>query len=350
MTLLRHLDRRRFEVSLGVVDGRGAAYRDDVPADVEFIDLKFQRIRYALPAIIRMIWRRRPDVVVSTLGQLNLALGMSRPILPRQTRFVARESVVVSALLRDMALGRLWALGYRMFYRRFDRVICQSRDMQDDLERQFGIGRQQTTLIPNPVDILRVRRLAAEAVDTGMIRAPGATPEVVHLVSAGRLVHQKGFDILIDAIARLADRRLRLTILGEGRLRAALERQSRALGVHQQVRFAGFQKNPFPFFARADAFVLASRFEGLPNAVLEALACRTPVIATPAPGGVEEILSEVAGCRLAAGVDADSLAAAISDVMPGRRLPENVVDRYAVNRVTQQYESLLAAPGDSACA
>ena len=76
-----------------------------------------------------------------------------------------------------------------------------------------------------------------------------------------------------------------LTLLGEGPLRPELERLAQQSGVADRVHFVGFQKNPYPFFAQADAFVLSSRYEGFPNVVLEALACGTPVIATPAPGG-----------------------------------------------------------------
>ena len=70
VTLLRHMNRSLFRLGLAVVDMREAVYRDDVPEDVEFIDLGCTRVRYALPKIMRLIWRRRPDVVFSTLGHL----------------------------------------------------------------------------------------------------------------------------------------------------------------------------------------------------------------------------------------------------------------------------------------
>ena len=88
---------------------------------------------------------------------------------------------------------------------------------------------------------------------------------------AGRLVKVKGFDLLIGALALLHDTQVRLTILGAGPLRASLERLAHTKGVAGRVRFAGFQANPYTWFARADAFVLSSRYEGLPNVVLEAL-------------------------------------------------------------------------------
>lgn len=320
-----------------------AVYRDDIPEDVELIDLRCGRVRYSMHRIIWMIWKRRPDVVFSTLGHLNLPLGMFRPVLPDGIRYLARETVVVSELLRHLALGRIWAIGYRMFYRRFDSVICQSQDMRDDLVRNYGVPNDRVRVVHNPVDVTRIRALAAEPMATGMRRTPECNSTTIHLVSAGRLAHQKGFDLLIDAIALRADSRIRLTLLGEGPLRNELERYARARGVEQQIRFVGFQKNPYPFFAQADAFVLSSRFEGFPNVVLEALACGTPVIATPAPGGVREILEGIEDCRLADRVDSTSLAEALSRVVPGRRLSHDVVSSYEARLITGRYEQILSA-------
>src|SRR5215831_17623412 len=82
VTILRHLDRGRFLPILAVVNTRDAAFMDDVPADVEFIDLRCRRVRYALPKLLKLIRQRRPDVVLSTLGYLNLALAILRPLLP----------------------------------------------------------------------------------------------------------------------------------------------------------------------------------------------------------------------------------------------------------------------------
>jgi glycosyltransferase involved in cell wall biosynthesis len=346
VNLLRHLDRARFQCTLVVVDMHDAAYRADIPADVELVDLDYRRVRYAVPGIIQMIWLRRPDVVLSTLGHMNLALGLVRAILPWRTRFIARETIVVSELLRSKLLGRVLAFAYRVLYRSFDAVVCQSRDMRNDLVDNMRLPAGKIFLIHNPVDVERVRMLASahEAADNAMREVTG--PGVVSLVAAGRLVHQKGFDLLLDALAQLADPRLHLTLLGEGPLRSELERQVRALGLERQVRFAGFQPNPYSFFAHADALVLSSRYEGFPNVVLEALACGTPVVATPAPGGVREILANVAGCHLAERIDSESLAAALSRVVPGRRLPKDVASAYDARRIAARYENLLSAcPG-----
>lgn len=341
-TLLRHLDRSKFRLTLAVVDTREAVFLGDVPKDVEFIDLQCSRVRYAVPKIARLIWQRRPDVVFSTLGHLNLALAIIRPFLPNGVRYVARESNVVSEVIRGYRSPPIWKWAYRRFYGRFDTVVCQSRDMRDDLVANFSLPTFKTIVIHNPVDTERIRALAAEPLVTGieMVGCEDGERDI-NLVAAGRLVHQKGFDLLINALSLCGNPLLRLTILGDGPLRGELEHLAVKRGVAGKVRFVGFQKNPYPFFAQADAFVLSSRFEGFPNVVLEALACGTPVIATPAPGGGREILEGAEGCILAESVTADELAKVIGNWNKAKKSPTvaDAVSPFLIQNIISQYQS-----------
>lgn len=340
VTLLRHLDRSKFRLTLAVADMRKAVYRDDVPEDVELVDLGCSRVRYALPKIAKHIWTRRPDVVFSTQGHLNLALSIIRPLLPNGVRYIARETCIVSEVIHDYFIPVFWCWGYRLFYSRIDTVVCQSYDMRDDLVANFAFPPNKAVVIHNPVDVERISRLAAEPSAMCLKHADAeGGGDSIHLVAAGRLSHQKGFDILIGALSLCSNQSLRLTILGEGPLRGELERIAAEKGVARQVHFAGFQRNPYPFYAQADAFVLSSRFEGFPNVVLEALACGTPVIATPAPGGVREILEGLEGCAVADSVSAEGLARAIQYFPLGRRLLPEVVKPYDVKDIVRHYEA-----------
>jgi glycosyltransferase involved in cell wall biosynthesis len=341
VTLLRHLDRSKFQLALAIIDKHDAVFKDDVPQDVAFIDLGCSRVRYALLKIVRLIWRMRPDVVFSTLGHLNLALAMLRPLLPNGVRYIGREACVVSETLNGFLHPRLWRWGYRRLYPRFDIVVCQSAGMRDDLIRHFGFPPDKAVIIYNPLDIERIRRLAAEACSIHYERMTPHSSTGLQLVAAGRLSREKGFDLLIEALALCNGSQPRLTLLGEGPLRAALEQLARERGVADRVRFVGFQRNPYPFLMHADAFVLSSRHEGLPNVVLEALACGTPVIATPAPGGVAEIAKLTGGVLLASGVDAVSLGVAIERLIGGDKTRAITLTPFLVEKIVNQYQNLL---------
>ena len=340
VTLLKYFDRSKFRLSLAVVDTRHAVYKDQIPSDVEFIDLQVPRVRHALLPIIRLIWRRRPTVVLSTLGHLNLALAMFRPLLPDSVRYIAREATMVSQLPTSFRIPRWWFWAYKAFYGRLNMVICQSRSRREDLVDNFNFPSGKAVVINNPVDLAHVRRLAAEPTSDDPNQSSVRT-DCVHLVAAGSLVHVKGFDLLIEAIALSRNSRLHLTLLGEGPLRSELQRLAKDKGLSERIRFVGFQQNPYAFLARADAFVLSSRFEGFPNVVLEALACGTPVIAVPCPGGVREILEHIEGCKLADRVTVEALAKVLQEFKGHYRLSGEAVEPYAPEPITRQYEQAL---------
>jgi glycosyltransferase involved in cell wall biosynthesis len=343
VTLLNHFDRSKFRLTLAVLDMRGAAFFEELPSGITVLDLQSTRVRYALPKIIRLIWKIRPDVAFSTLGHLNLALAMVRPLLPSGTRYVARETITVSEDLRTRKLAKAWGWAYRNFYGRFDHIICQSDEMRADLAANFRLPPQKLALINNPVDVERIARLASSVPTTYCDYAQDSgNKDVINFVAAGRLVYQKGFDLLIEAVARSGLKQLMVTVLGAGPLRETLEQLAREKGVHNQVRFAGLQKNPYAFMAGADAFVLCSRYEGFPNVMLEALACGTCVIATPAPGGTAEIARSTRGVQLASAVSAEALSAEFQRFVSNRPNPAHItVERFEAGRIAKEYENVF---------
>lgn len=337
VTLLRHLDRTRFRTILAVVDTLPADYRSELPADVEFVNLDCTRVRNAIPKVLRLVRRIKPDVVFSTLGHLNLALAALTPVMPRRSAFIGREGTIVTERLKDFNHGALWRAAYRALYPRFDAVVCQSKYMQRDLVDNYGLAREKTVVINNPVDLERVGR----GLSTPRPRRALGGP--LRLVAAGRLSKEKGYDLLLDALALLQDMDISLTILGQGPLLVELQARIGQLKLERVVSLVGFQENPHRYFAEADALVLSSRYEGFPNVVLEALACGIGVISTPAVGGVSEILEGVSGCVLADAVSAPALAKAIRKWAdePFLGISPSVLDRYRASAIADQYSTLF---------
>jgi glycosyltransferase involved in cell wall biosynthesis len=177
----------------------------------------------------------------------------------------------------------------RLIYNRADCVVAVSRQIAEDLTRNFGVAPRKLRTIYNPCDVAMVNRRMAEPlapVHEALFDGPVA-------ISVGRLDRQKAHWHLIRAFA--AVRRevpgARLLILGDGDHRQYLQRLIGELELTDGVHLLGYQGNPFQFMARAQQFVLSSLWEGFPAILLEAMACGLPVISTDCPSGPRELLA-----------------------------------------------------------
>jgi glycosyltransferase involved in cell wall biosynthesis len=342
-TLLRHLDRRRFAPSLALAKAAGPLL-DDLPDDVDVIPLGRGRVRRCWPALVRLVRRQRPHVVCGVQGHMNLLVRLAMPLFPKGTRVLARESYILGRKLAAGEIPAWYTPLYAKLWPGFDAVLCQSSDMLQDLESRVPGAR--LVHLPNPVDVERLRGLAAP----GQPRHDVLGPERPCLVAMGRLVRQKGFDLLLEALALAAREmrsRPRLTIIGQGPLEPELRGQTLALGLERDVRFAGFLANPFPLLAEADCFVLSSRYEGFPNALLEALALGVPALALACPGGVEEIVRPGKDGWLAPPEDVAALSALIREhgrpALDRQAIAASARERFGVEAVLPRFERLLCS-------
>ncbi len=286
LTVVRHLNRDVFEPHLAIIDKTGPMVQD-IPGNVPIHGFKVGKVRYALPGLLGLCRSLRPDTVISTLPHLNLSLIAGKFLFPSHTSLIVREANTPSLRLRHTGHPGAYRLLYRFLYPHADHVICNADYVKRDLERNFAIPPQKITVIPNPVDLERIERAKRNG-------HKGYSAKKRHLVAVGRLNYQKGFDFLLKAFHYIHQRvpDLHLTIVGEGPEEDSLRKMAEDLLITDSVTFAGYQANPYPFMAHADLFISPSRWEGLPNAVLEALACGTPVVAFDCPGGIREIIEE----------------------------------------------------------
>lgn len=280
LTLAAGLDRKQFDTSVIVLNGQGP-WREKFTADLSVTDLKRRRVRMALPALIRALRVARPDAVVSTMSYLNFAVLAARPWLARGTRIYVREANTPWSSAKGLA--RLPArFGYAQLYPGATRVISPSRLIAEELSRDFGVPRDQIAVLRNPVDAQALRDAAVQP-----RRRDGEGP---CFVAVGRLSRQKSYDRLVETMTR-HETKGHVTIFGEGTERGMLESMIAEAGLGNRITLAGFDANPSLWVAGADALLLPSRWEGLPNVALEALGLGTPVIAAPEAGAIDEIAS-----------------------------------------------------------
>ncbi|MFL9839866.1 glycosyltransferase family 4 protein [Sphingomonas sp. ST-64] len=335
--------KRGWAVTLVVTfSGRGSSYYD-IPEGVEVVylaDLVGERTRGALArmlALRRLLKAKCPDRVVSFLTNANvIALGAARGL---------RLSVIVSERNYPPAdvLPRRYALVRRFIYPLASRVVMQTNRGGEWLSRTILLARGVT--IPNPVALplpVTVPRL-----DPGTV----VGVETRLLLGVGRLAAQKGFDVMIEAFRQVADehRDWQLVIVGDGDERAALERQVAQAGLIDRVHLVGAAGNMGDWYTRADIFAMTSRFEGFPNALLEAMAHGCAVISFDCDTGPADMIDQGRnGVLLGAAPDAAELAGALSALMTdeSRRVAladaaRAVLDRFSMDTVLAQWDAAL---------
>ena len=335
ITLAGALDPAAFAPEIIVLDGAGP-WRSLAPHRIPVTDLGRKRIRTALLPLARALRRSGADVAVSTIGSLNLALLALRSLLPRELRLVVREANTPHRHASGSAGARFYRWAYPRLYRRAAAVIVPASYLARELSEDFGVSLDKIAVLHNPVDARALAEAAAPPV-----RAPGTG---LRFVAIGRLTQQKGFDRLLAMMAA-APRDAHLTILGDGPDRAALEAQRASLGLAERVAMPGFAGDAARYIAGADALLLPSRWEGLPNVALEALALGTPVIATPEAGGIGEIASLAPPGAVALAKAGEAFVAAMARVgaaPPGAARPSLLPGNFRLEFAAAKFEELLA--------
>jgi glycosyltransferase involved in cell wall biosynthesis len=336
LALAGALDRAQFSPEIVVLDGVGP-WRSLAPAGLPVADLGKPRIRHAIRPLVRALRARRPDIAISTIGALNLALLAARPFLPSGMRIVVREANTPHRHAAGRFGRALYRWTYPRLYRRAARVIVPAAYLARELAEDFGVPPERIALLRNPVDEAGLRAAASAPA-----RAPGPGPR---FVAVGRLTEQKGFDRLLAFMAG-ADPAAHLTILGDGPARARLEAERAARGLEARIAMPGFAADAPRHIAGADALLLPSRWEGLPNAALEALALGTRVVATPEAGGIGEIAALAAPGSVtiaAAGREFDAAAGAVAPAPVASPRASMLPDAFRPAAIAAQFASLLEA-------
>jgi len=289
-------------------------YLSRVPEEVRVVDLGARRVLYSLPGLVRYLRRERPQAMLSALNYANIVAIWAKLLARVQTHLVVSEQNTLSCSTQNAFSVRvkLLPLLIKIFYPYADAVVAVSHGVAEDLITMTGLPMEKVKVIYNPVITPELFVKAEEPLDHPWFR-PGEPPVVL---GVGRLTKQKDFPTLIRAFALVRkERPARLMILGEGEERPKLETLARELGIEEDFVLPGFVENPYKYMKRASAFVLSSRWEGLPAVLIEALALGVPVISTNCPSGPAEILEHGKwGCLVPVG-EPHLLARAILEIL-----------------------------------
>jgi glycosyltransferase involved in cell wall biosynthesis len=299
-------------------------------------------IRY-LHSLATYLGREQPDALLSAKTPANLVAILANRLAKVGTRVVVSERTNLSMMLRQSKKWR-WRFVLPLIqkvYPQGDLITAVSNGVADDFSSCTGFSRERITTIYNPMltDHIKAQSILP-------VSHPWLDGEKIPLIlGVGRLTPSKDFPTLLKAFAHIhKTHSARLLILGEGRERAKLEALASELGIAEDVSFPGFEPNPYAFMARSSVFVLSSAWEGLPNALIEALACGCPVVSTNCPSGPQEILANGAFGPLVPVGNDRALAEAILHTMehpPNTNRLRSRAAEFDIQRIAEQYLQAL---------
>ncbi len=336
ITVANHLNRQKFRPMLIAFDDRGPL-RSLVAPDIDVHAFHTSWLGGGFFQYVRVIRALRPDVVISTMAHINLVVLLAKLFVP-SVPVIVREAVTPSYFADRKFKNFILFAGYALLYPFAHKIISPTMLVFEGMPSFLRKKKDKLVRIFNPVDLDMVNT----AYD-GELRALYCRPDQKLFVASGRLVDQKGFDLLIRALSVWGDREdWRLLILGDGPDRQKLQGMIESYRL-EQITLIGFQDNPWQFYAIADAFLLPSRHEGLPNVALEALSVGTPVIAAATAGGIAEIAEQANKDVVFIAEGMESFVGKMQQIQfrskdPAPLLPE----AFSIGSVISAYENVLS--------
>ena len=324
----RILDAAKYEMTLIIINDYGDL-QNYIPGHVKLVNLNIKRSRYAFLKLIQATNSIQPDYIFSSTNRTNILLLLIKPFLKGSPKIIIREPSSPKALYETKYLKKYYKLLSCFLYPRANKIIAQTESMKNEIERIYHINDRKVINIQNPLDTNYINSSLKQSKNP-------FNCSTTNIVAAGRLRKIKGFDILIKSFKKVlaSDENFRLYILGKKTgtesCTQELEKLIKTLNLQKFVKLIGHKKNPYPYYKNADLFVLSSRWEGMPNVVLENLYLGTPVVATRCVPILSELIHDGENGKLVDIGNTDQMAVAIlnyskyTDVFPIRSSNEEI--------------------------
>lgn len=246
-------------------------------SNVDTIYLDKDRISRAVFGIVKVLQNKKPDVVVSSIAHLNTLMAGISLLFPKM-KFIAREANVLSVLTQYNNGGFLPKNSVVMAYKRFDKIIAQSKDMMQDMIAHYDVKKEKIVLINNPVT-------------SNFKLKPQQNNTPLRFITIGRLSKEKGHDRLLKVLSKLQFN-FEYTIIGSGIEKEAIIELAKSYKLLEHIKFISYTKAVEQELTAHDVFLQGSYSEGFPNVLLESCMVGTPIVAFDAPGGLNEIIEQ----------------------------------------------------------
>jgi glycosyltransferase involved in cell wall biosynthesis len=299
--------------------------------EVNYVPLNKKKVLYSLRTIFNFILKYKPDVVFSTVAYFSLLFSILIPFLPKKICYIYRETNIPSLYNESstIIISKIFNILYKTTVNNFDRVICQSDDMKNDLLKISNLSEDKIFKINNPV----------------IKNSPYNRKPIGNFVlAAGRLTEQKGFSDLILKYSNscLRDNNIKLKIAGEGPCYKELAKLIFDLKLTDEVELLGFVDNITPYFDKALFFILSSRYEGFPNVVLESLSRGCPVLSSNCKGGINEIIRNGENGFIYDDFNFNSTAKKmLTENFSYYKISEDITKRFSYELIIEKYKEVI---------
>lgn len=319
-----------FDVKLIVI-----GFKKDVVYDVESLNVQYlnkSRLLTSATTLFGVILKENPSIVVSSIGHVNIMMGLFSMIF-RRIKFIGREASVVSKMSQFSSSKMVIPFFLlRFFYKRLDRIVCQSQDMKNDFIKNFKIPASQLLVIHNPITAMpQLMHIKNET-------------EKIRFITVGRLSPEKGHLRLLEVLATIETYAFFYTIVGSGPLLSEIKDAIIRLGIQDRVCLIPYTSKVLELLSENDYFLQGSYVEGFPNALLESCSMGTPVLAFNSPGGTKEIVEQ--GINGFIVEDELEFQSVLSDLKKLRTIDRELVkksvfEKFESNLIVKKYEKLL---------
>jgi len=298
---------------------------------VNIVYLERGRLLKAAPSLFNSLKKIKPHIVMSSIGHVNIMMGLFS-IFFRRIKFVGREASVISSMSKFST--KKWLLPKsvtRFLYNKLDAVVCQSSDMFHDFIKIYGFPKERMHIIHNPAP----EKIEVERTSSNSNR---------RLITVGRLSAEKGHERLLHILSAV-NFDFTYTMVGSGNQELKIKALAKELNIIDKIDFVDHTQDVNKYLSTHDVFMQGSYVEGFPNALMESCAVGTPVIAFNAPGGTKEIVENGVNGYLA-NSEAEFkkyLEKMVDESWEVNAIMESIYRKFDSKYIVQKYQNLFTS-------
>ena len=308
---------------------------------IKIIQLNKKKIIYSVLDIYKIIKKNKFDYIISTITHLNILIILIKLFFNFKNKIILREANTTSLNLSTKKFYSRFIYNFliKFTYPFAYKIIAVSKGVKDDLINSYKINNNKIKIIYNFVKLDKIKNLSLEQNNIEHIKK--IQPYILNI---GSLSYQKNHELIIKAFAKIKNyKNHKLLIIGEGKLRKNLLYLVKSLNLTNKIIFLGEISNPYPYLANCSVLVHCSRWEGLPNVLLEALALDQFIVSSDCKSGPSEIIQSNKNGILFEENNLDQLVGILSNFLEGKYIHKNYVlpKKFSTSEYKKNYLSLL---------